>query len=194
MTEPGSSPRAAARAHYLAAAAGDAALRAPDPEQPSLTERVQRLYEAGVVPVAEIASLAGVTERTIYKYVQKGGWRRRVPQLARGAGGRFVPVAEAGKPHPRGLKAVDPAGAAAASARCVRAGALAEEAAAAAETAQGEQARLRTLQALNRTLAQLAEIEGKDGPGADSEVARATRRAANVLLDQLAALQAAPHD
>jgi hypothetical protein len=97
MTEPGSSPRAAARAHYLAAAAGDAALRAPDPEQPSLTERVQRLHEAGVVPVAG-----------------------------------------ADKPHPHGLKAVDPAGAAGASARCVRAGALAAEAAAAADTAQRE--------------------------------------------------------
>jgi hypothetical protein len=43
----------------------------------SLTERVRALYEGSVVPVREIARLAGVSERTIYKYVRKGGWRRR---------------------------------------------------------------------------------------------------------------------
>ena len=38
---------------------------------------VQQLYEGGVLPVREIARLAGVTERMIYKYVQTGGWCRR---------------------------------------------------------------------------------------------------------------------
>ena len=43
----------------------------------SLTDRVRALYEGSVVPVREIAAVAGVTERTLYKYVAKGGWRRR---------------------------------------------------------------------------------------------------------------------
>ena len=51
-----------------------------------LTERVRALYENSVVPVREIAQLAGITERTLYKYVQKGGWRRRQICIARGAG------------------------------------------------------------------------------------------------------------
>jgi AcrR family transcriptional regulator len=46
-------------------------------EAESLMQQVRRLYEDGVVPVREIARLAGVTERTLYKYAAKGGWRRR---------------------------------------------------------------------------------------------------------------------
>src|SRR6478736_1064326 len=47
-------------------------------EQPTeLTEKIRALYEAGVVPVAEIARIAGVHQRTLYKYVAKRGWRRR---------------------------------------------------------------------------------------------------------------------
>ena len=48
-----------------------------------LTMQVRALYEDTVVPVREIARLAGVTERTLYKYVQRGGWRRRHRCLAR---------------------------------------------------------------------------------------------------------------
>jgi len=86
--------RAAARAHYQALAepppraavpeAGTAAVATP------LTAEVQALYEAGVMPVREIARLAGVTECTLYKYVRKGGWTRRYPKRnLRGAGGSF---------------------------------------------------------------------------------------------------------
>jgi hypothetical protein len=39
----------------------------------------QELYEEGAVSVREIARLAGVTERMIYKYAQTGGWQRRRP-------------------------------------------------------------------------------------------------------------------
>ena len=42
-----------------------------------LIEQIRELYENWVIPVAEIARLAGVAERTLYKYVQRGGWRRR---------------------------------------------------------------------------------------------------------------------
>ena len=90
----------------------------------SLTERVRALYEDSAVPVREIASLAGVTERTIYKYAAKHRWKPRyawTPDGARprawragpsfapakGAGGRFVRRADKGKPFAVGLKATD---------------------------------------------------------------------------------------
>lgn len=44
---------------------------------PTLTGRVRALYEGGALPVAQIARLAGVNERTLYRYVERGGWRRR---------------------------------------------------------------------------------------------------------------------
>ncbi len=60
-----------------------------------LTAQVRALYEGSAVPVAEIAALAGVTERTIYKYAAKHGWKPRYawmpgggrpPAKPRGAG------------------------------------------------------------------------------------------------------------
>ena len=101
-------------------------------QAPSLMARVQAMYEDTAVPVREIARLAGVTERTLYKYVQRGGWRRRYVRVTaadaspgaergerwrracghepvKGAGGRFVPREEAGRPVAQGLKALDPA-------------------------------------------------------------------------------------
>ena len=114
---------------------------------PALTDEVRALYEADVMPVAEIARLAGVTERTLYKYVQRGGWRRRYPVRGveaaaanrgrkraprppqpKGAGGRFIPREEWGKPHASGLKALDAQGAGRAVAACNVAGAMANEA------------------------------------------------------------------
>src|SRR5262245_56608871 len=44
---------------------------------PSLTEHARALHEGGAMPVREIARLAGVNERTLYRYVARGGWRRR---------------------------------------------------------------------------------------------------------------------
>ena len=46
-------------------------------EEQSLLHWVRQLYEAGALPVREIARLAGVTERMIYKYARAGGWPRR---------------------------------------------------------------------------------------------------------------------
>jgi hypothetical protein len=71
-----------------------------------LTARACALYENSAVPVREIARRAGVTERTIYKYAQKGGWKARYAwQFApiKGVGGRFIRRADKGKPFARGL-------------------------------------------------------------------------------------------
>ncbi len=110
-----------------------------DLTEQDLTERVRALYEHSAVPVAEIASVAGVTERTIYKYAAKEQWTPRyawapsrsrgqragervAPDFVpvRGAGGRFIRRADQGKPFATGLKATDPAAAARAAAACRR--------------------------------------------------------------------------
>ncbi len=118
---------------------------------PSLTEKVRGLYEHSAVPVREIARLAGVTERTIYKYVEKHGWKRRYacaprdkavaranrgrrlrPQPGfepvKGAGSRFIRREDRGKPVALGLKATDPAGRERAAAACVKAERLSAQA------------------------------------------------------------------
>jgi hypothetical protein len=119
-------------------------------------QRLRALYEDSVVPVREIARIAGVTERTLYKYVQKGGWRRRYcwsaasdgavpkpPPLTpphqeegmhrfapvKGAGGRFIRREDAGLPFARGIKALDPDGAQRAAAKAEAAAALSARAA-----------------------------------------------------------------
>ena len=144
----------------------------------SLTERVRALYEDSVVPVREIARLAGVTERTIYKYAHKERWTPRVTWLARdgtaaelparGVAGRFIRREDVGKSYPRGLKALDPDGATQAAAACVRAGKLSHDAVAQAHAkAQSRAARvrsardvaayLRTLELLTGSLVELAK-------------------------------------
>jgi len=76
----------------------------------ALTAQARALYEDSAVPVREIARLSGVCERTLYKYVRKGGWqRRRRAHLDRGAGGRFVAREQAQAPHAAGLGALDAA-------------------------------------------------------------------------------------
>jgi len=71
----------------------------------NLTKKVRALYENSAVPVREIASVAGVTERTIYKYAAKLAWKRRHHVApARGAGSRFIRRADTDKPFARGLK------------------------------------------------------------------------------------------
>ncbi len=148
----------------------------------SLTERVRALYEDSVVPVREIARLAGVTERTIYKCAHREGWTPRVTRLsrdgtaaglaARGVAGRFIRREDEGKPHPRGLKALDPDGAARPAAACVRAAKLSEDAvaragaaaelrAARARSARDAAAYLRTLGLLTGGLVELAKLRAE---------------------------------
>ena len=143
---------------------------------------MRALYEDLVVPVREIARLAGVTERTIYKYAHKEGWTPRVTRLsrdgtaaglaARGVAGRFIRREDEGKPHARGLKALDPDGAARAAAACVRAAKLSEDAvaragaaaelrAARARSARDAAAYLRTLELLTGGLVELAKLRAE---------------------------------
>jgi hypothetical protein len=148
---------------------------------PTLTDEVRALYEETPMPVAEIARLAGVAERTLYRYVARGGWTRRYPVRGveaaaanrgrkreprppqpKGAGGRFIPRAEWGKPHPSGLKALDPQGAAIAAAECRRWGALAGEAMARAISFNDAERHARILALLVRVARDLAAIT--DGP------------------------------
>jgi hypothetical protein len=112
--------------------------------------QVRALYEDTAVPVRDIARRAGVTERTLYKYARKGGWkpryawtpdgarprgfkaRRRCSEAqekaqasqfapVRGAGGRFIRRDDKGQPFAQGIKALDPAARAAAAKACAEA-------------------------------------------------------------------------
>jgi predicted transcriptional regulator len=137
----------------------------PCPLAQNLTEKVRALYEHSAVPVAEIAQLAGVTERTIYKYVQKGRWKPRYAWIDRGgikrrrgwrandgfvpgkgAGGRFIARADKGKRIAVGLKATDPEGALRAVANCSEAAHLAGAALAEAQAAQRAEALNRAIE------------------------------------------------
>ena len=136
-----------------------------------LTARVRKLYEESAVPVAAIARLAGVAERTVYKYARKGNWQPRYAwtgdgarppsrpargrlsapgeraQFApvRGAGARFVARADRGKPFARGLKATDRAAERRAAALCAGAETLATQSQAEAEWHAWQAAFLDTL-------------------------------------------------
>src|SRR5690242_3608388 len=78
---PRTSARAYAREVYCALAEKEGLARASDcageAKDTDLMARVRGLYEDSAVPVREIARLAGVTERTIYKYAQKHAWQPR---------------------------------------------------------------------------------------------------------------------
>jgi hypothetical protein len=130
---------------------------------------VRALYEEGSVPVREIAAIAGVSERTLYKYVAKHGWQKRYRLKPRGveaaranrgrrwqraqgfapvkgAGGRFIRRADKDKPFAAGIKATDPAAARRAAAACRKAARLAraaEEEVRAAAAQAAAQRRLR---------------------------------------------------
>lgn len=162
-------------------------LTAQSPAGQSLTEKVRALYEGSAVPVAEIARLAGVTERTIYKYARKGNWKpryawneegarpqgrnartrrtalrplKRAQRFApvKGAGGRFIRRADKDKPYAVGLKATDPAAAARAAAACEKADALARAAEEDAARAHWQEERLRAWRAVNRAAGKLAQF------------------------------------
>lgn len=166
----------------LTAAAADPLAGAGEPQPTALTRQVRALYEEGVVPVREIARFANVSERTIYKHVAKGGWRRRYGGkglasavakraatrkaataragiTAKGAGGRFVRAEAAAEPQRRGLKALDPPGEARALARVSRAAVLSEDALERAERLRESLSDARSMAALAGMLRDLAAIE-----------------------------------
>ncbi len=197
-----SSVRAQARENYyrLAAKAAPAASAAttptsatptPDPspllasargggEKNDLTARVRALYEDSAVPVREIAAVAGVTERTIYKYVEKHHWKRRYRVAPRGheqdlaaaaanrerwpspdfapvtgAGGRFIRRDDKDKPFATGLKATDRAGRLRAAAGCGVAAQLGCKAMAQAAAAQRCERQIAAIATVNRTVKDL---------------------------------------
>ena len=153
-------PAAEARAEASAVSCAE-----PAPAPLSVTDRARGLYEYSCVPVREIALLVEVTERTIYRYAQKGQWRRRYRKPARGAGGRFVPLAQADAPHPQGLKATDPAGAARAAEACREAAVRAASAHQAALKARDARADRFALGHLALALRELSRLGREAKPG-----------------------------
>jgi len=150
-------------------------------EKYDLMHRVRALYEASAVPVREIATIAGVSERTLYKYVRKHDWKRRYRCLARdeavaaanrsrrwrpsakarpvkGSGGRFIRRADKDKPFPTGLKALDPAGYSDAEARCGVAEPLSREALELVLAAQGLEERIGAIQEVNQAIDRLCDF------------------------------------
>ena len=115
------------------------------------TLRVRALYEDSIVPMREIARLAGVHERTLYKYARKCGWRRRNAR----AGCEKITKHRA----LRGLKSRDPAEAARATAALDRAMALSDQALRRARALREAGVNVRTLAILMRMMRDLAAIE-----------------------------------
>ena len=179
-----------------------------------LTARARALYEDSCVPIPEIARLAGVHERTLYKYARKRGWRRRNVRSVReksgaihepgrkvatginpprGAGGRFIARENAGLAIPRGLKALDPAGGARAAAALDRAMILSKRALERARALREAGANARMLATITRMLPALAAIEdaieaaaSKPDDSADEKRRKFERRIAKQVRDDTA--------
>ena len=124
-------------------------------------EAIRTLYEDTLVPVREIARLAGVTERNVYALVRRLGCRPRV-RLASGGGRRIVPLGAT-----RGAE-LDAGGVQRAMLACTKAVAQAERVAADARAAReagatmrqagrDAAAQARTLELLARTISELAK-------------------------------------
>ena len=151
-----------------------------------LTARARALYEGSAVPVREIARLAGVSERTLYKYVEKHGWKKRYARVPRGlaaaqanrgqgwqatagfaplkgAGGRFVRREDAGQPFAAGMKALDPAGHAHADAACSHAQRRARRAEADALAERWADENVRAIRAVVRARDDLAAHDAARG-------------------------------
>lgn len=203
--------RAAAREIYEGTAASGAASPSPHfasasgrGEQQGLTAQARALYEDSAVPVREIARLAGVSERTVYKYVIKHDWKRRYRCVARdvavaaancgrrwqraegfvtakGAGGRFIRREDAGKPFATGLKATDAAGRARAEAACAAAALRARDAATKAELGLVREAQIRAIEDTNRAIAAWRTFHGEV---AGQEEARAVRKSTKARKDE----------
>jgi hypothetical protein len=217
-----SSTRALAREIYRQAVEKTLTPDPPSPDgfgaQTGLTERVRALYEGSAVPVREIANLAGVTERTIYKYAAKHAWKPRYrwtpdgarprawrPRVrfapAKGAGGRFIRRDDKGKPIAAGLKATDAQGAARAGAACANAQALAQQAQAEAEKdrrfedyMRAHAAMLRALEQLRRHRDEQAKLPPAQRMPADHLLWRALQMSVAAAIDDWEARGRAWHE
>lgn len=166
--------------------------------QTDLTARARALYEGSAVPVREIARLAGVSERTLYKYVEKYRWKRRYTIVPRGlaaakanrgrgwqatagfapvkgAGGRFVRREDAGKPFAAGMKALDPAGHARADAACSHAQRRARRAEADALAQRWADENCRAIRAVVRARDDLAAHDSAHAAARGNKPARSPR-------------------
>ena len=204
---PRTSTRAYAREVYCASAEKEGLAQPADcageSKDTDLMTRVRGLYEDSAVPVREIARLAGVTERTIYKYAQKHFWQpryrwhddhpcmrargwRTADRFAptKGAGGRFIRREDAGKPYARGLKANDPAGRARAVTACAEAERLAREAQQKAEHERLVRENWSAFRAADRALEELGRYRDKHPPNRrDREVETALLEAWQYALE-----------
>jgi len=169
-----------------------AALAGGGEKTQDLTARIRALYEETNVPVREIAAIAGVTERTLYRYVEKHGWTKRYHVLprgreaaahnrggrwlpttgvvpAKGAGGRFIRREDIGQPFPAGLKALDPQGRAEAHARCDAADPLARKAQQEVMRAHRANERVRAWRAVERAVTNLGKFKEDERAWRDAE-------------------------
>ena len=200
-----SSVRAQARRIYCEQAQASQT-KAPTADPPSpggfggqgLTERARALYEDSAVPVREIARLAGVTERTIYKYAAKHAWKPRyrwAPDRgwraeaafapAKGAGARFIARSDKGRPFARGLKALDPAGRARALRASDKAARLARAAQAEAEAERATDALVCAFESMNQVMRQHRQHRAAPRPPGAAWRARLHERLGHALCTSL---------
>jgi hypothetical protein len=156
--------------------------RAPAP--PSVQDYICLLYEHSLVPVREIARLAGLTERNVYATVRRRGCRPRV-HVGAGAGRRIVVPANEAAPEPLDLKATRQVIAAFATARQRALDAVAARAAAAQareqraaerEAEREQEAELRAMAERARDLLAEARWEWREQLHRNAEAARKSRR------------------
>jgi len=129
-----------------------------------LTHEARALYEAGVVPVRELARLCGVSVPGLYYHIRRHGWRRRRPAVPRDANKaarqrqRYLAQKALRPPPRRGLKACDPQGEAMAAELCQRASALSQAALVRALARRDAEADARVLSILARALRDIAAL------------------------------------
>ena len=140
---------------------------------------IRTLYEDTLVPVREIARLAGITERNVYATVRRLGCRPRM-RLAPGGGRRLVPLADT-RPAKRGGAGLDAAGVRRAARAFRRAVEHQRELANAALVEQQSRAAARNARRKNeanlRALAQLSQARRELGRLVAAEKARVDARA-----------------
>jgi hypothetical protein len=176
--------------------------------------QVRALYEDSAVPVRDIARRAGVTERTLYKYARKNNWkpryawtpdgsrppgrparrrwseaRERAMQFApaKGAGGRFIRRDDIGKPFATGIKALDPAGRAAAVIASAEAARMAEMARLEAVFARAASNSWDALRALKQAADETGVLRPAWWPPLDPLAARVEATYLNVVVDWVTA-------
>jgi hypothetical protein len=151
------------------------------PAQPSLQDCICLLYEHSLVPVREIARLAGLTERNVYATVRRRGCRPRV-HVGEGGGRRIVMPANEAAPPTLDIEAARRAIVACAQARQRALDAAAERAAARSARVARRQAiresekEARTLSVIAGTLRHLAIVERNAGMNGEGAAAGARRK------------------